>query len=94
MKYTADRLKNALSSQYVLGTLSGRARLRYQQLLMAEDALQKNVWDWEIKLNELATSLPAKHHNPKAVTYNHPTLPTISREKTPEDRSPSKTTKK
>ncbi len=55
MKYNQDQLKNALSPEFVLGTLSGRARLRYQRLLMEHKELQKNVWQWESKLNELGT---------------------------------------
>ncbi len=58
MNYHQKDLKNALSSAYVLGTLSAKARIRYKQLLMEHDDLQENVWLWEQHLNQLGTKLP------------------------------------
>lgn len=58
MNYLDDQLKNALSAEFVLGTLKGRARQRYQRLLMETDPLRQNVWLWEKYLNELGGSLP------------------------------------
>lgn len=57
MNYHQNDLKNALSSAYVLGTLSAKARTRYKQLLMEHDDLQENVWHWEQHLNQLGTTL-------------------------------------
>ncbi|WP_395373316.1 anti-sigma factor domain-containing protein [Marinicella sp. W31] len=58
MNYLDEQLKNALSAEFVLGTLQGRARQRYQRLLMEVDPLRKNVWQWEKHLNQLGSSLP------------------------------------
>ena len=58
MNYLDEELKNALSAEFVLGTLHGRARLRYQRLLMEVDPLRKNVWLWEKYLNQLGTGMP------------------------------------
>lgn len=58
MSYLDETTKNALSSEYVLGSLNGRARIRYQRLMIEHDAIRKNVWRWESKLNQLGASLP------------------------------------
>lgn len=57
MNYRNPKLKNALSSEYVLGTLRGRARTRYQQLQLKDAELRENVWLWEKRLNALGESL-------------------------------------
>lgn len=53
-----DELKDALSSEYVLGTLQGRARQRFQRLLMHSEPLRQSLWTWERHLNQIGTSLP------------------------------------
>lgn len=53
-----------LASEYVLGTLHGRARARFVQLLRDEPALQARVAFWEAALSPLALSLssaPSAH---------------------------------
>ncbi len=58
MNYRDDKLKNALSSHYVLGTLSGRARARYQRLVQEHSDVRQTLWRWEQHLNGLGGSLP------------------------------------
>lgn len=58
MNYLTEERKNALASEYVLGTLHGRARVRFQRLLMQHRALRHVLWQWESRLNLLGTGLP------------------------------------
>lgn len=59
MNYLTEERKNALASEYVLGTLHGRARIRFQALLMQHRSLRHVLWQWESRLNTLGSSLPA-----------------------------------
>jgi anti-sigma-K factor RskA len=59
MNYLTEERKNALASEYVLGTLHGRARIRFQALLMQHRSLRHVLWQWESRLNSLGASLPA-----------------------------------
>lgn len=51
-------LRDALAAEYVLGTLQGLARRRFERLLPAHPALQRAVADWERRLNRLAAISP------------------------------------
>ena len=59
MNYLTEERKNALASEYVLGTLHGRARIRFQALLMQHRSMRHALWQWESRLNTLGSSLPA-----------------------------------
>ncbi len=59
MNYLTEERKNALASEYVLGTLHGRARVRFQQLLMQHRSLRHVLWQWESRLNSLGGGLAA-----------------------------------
>lgn len=59
MNYLTEERKNALASEYVLGTLHGRARIRFQALLMQHRSLRHVLWQWESRLNSLGNGLPA-----------------------------------
>lgn len=59
MNYLTEERKNALASEYVLGTLHGRARIRFQALLMQHRSLRHALWQWESRLNTLGSGLPA-----------------------------------
>ncbi len=69
MNYNDENLKNALSSEYVLGTLKGRARVRYQRLLLERSDVRQNVWHWEKHLNTLGESLEAQ--KPRAEVWQN-----------------------
>lgn len=58
MNYLTEDRQNALSSEYVLGTLDGSARIRFQRLLMQHNSLRHTLWRWEGRLNELGGALP------------------------------------
>lgn len=52
--YKNPQLRDQLASEYVLGTLRGRARARFQSLLKYDAALRQLVAEWEHKLTPLA----------------------------------------
>jgi anti-sigma-K factor RskA len=58
MDYGRPRLADALAAQYVAGTLCGRARQRFEQLLPSHPALQNAVRDWQDRLMPLTGALP------------------------------------
>lgn len=55
MRYRNEQLMDALAAEYVLGTLRGRARQRFQRLLTARFDLRERVVGWELRLNKLAS---------------------------------------
>ncbi len=59
MNYLTEERKNALASEYVLGTLHGRARVRFQQLLMQHRSMRHVLWQWESRLNSLGGGIAA-----------------------------------
>ena len=58
MNYLTEERQNALSSEYVLGSLHGPARIRFQRLLMQHSSMRHTLWHWESRLNELGGALP------------------------------------
>ncbi len=54
MRYHDPQLLDALAAEYVLGTLHGRARQRFQRLLAERSEVRRHVAGWEAKLNRLA----------------------------------------
>jgi anti-sigma-K factor RskA len=59
MNYDRPELLDRLASEYVLGTLRGRARRRFEQLLVTSPAARAAVGNWEARLAPLAASVPA-----------------------------------
>ena len=53
MKYTSPHLRDRLASEYVLGTLRGAARARFQSLLKYDADLRARVSEWETRLTPL-----------------------------------------
>ncbi len=53
----AERLEQ-LAAEYVLGTLHGSARRRFDKLMMESYQVRDAVWQWEQQLNPLVDSLP------------------------------------
>lgn len=54
MKYSDPKLREILAGEYVLGTLHGPARRRFERLLEQDTALRRIVADWETRLTPLA----------------------------------------
>lgn len=58
MKYDNPELIDKLASEYVLGTMHGRSRERFQRLMRERTDVQQAVWRWERELNSVASSMP------------------------------------
>lgn len=54
MRYDNPELIDRLAAAYVLGTLRGGARRRFQRLLGESSDMQRAVWSWERRLTPLA----------------------------------------
>jgi anti-sigma-K factor RskA len=52
--YRNPELRERLAAEYVLGTLAGRARARFQSLMRYDPELRRAVADWETRLTPLA----------------------------------------
>jgi anti-sigma-K factor RskA len=59
MNYADPELRNRLAAEYVLGTLSGPVRRRFERLLSGDPGLHDLVEVWELKLSPLAEPVPA-----------------------------------
>ena len=56
--YHSARAVDELAAQYVLGTLQGRARRRFESVAAQRPDVAARVQDWEGRLHRLAHSLP------------------------------------
>jgi anti-sigma-K factor RskA len=54
MRYNNPQLVQRLAAEYVLGTLSGRARRRFERWMTDSYHVRSAVWHWERQLNPLA----------------------------------------
>jgi anti-sigma-K factor RskA len=52
--YSNPQLRDALAAEYVIGTLRGSARARFEALMRYDPALRRLVADWEARLTPLA----------------------------------------
>lgn len=57
MRYDNDRLRRVLAAEYVLGTLRGPARARFERLLIGNGRLRAELRFWETHFNALALRL-------------------------------------
>ncbi len=62
--YHSARAVDELAAQYVLGTLQGRARRRFETVLAQRPEVAARVQDWEARLHRLAHTLPALAPSP------------------------------
>lgn len=58
MRYRDPQLRSLLAGEYVLGTLRGGARRRFEQLIEQDPVLSGEVENWEALLAPLAESIP------------------------------------
>lgn len=64
MRYTHPELLEHLASSYVLGTLRGGARRRFERLQRDRADVRALVTQWETRLGQLAVSVPVKQPSP------------------------------
>ena len=65
MNYNRAELLDRLASEYVLGTLIGGARRRFDKVLNASPAARAAVEQWEQRLQPLAGSVPPIEPSPR-----------------------------
>lgn len=58
MKYQGEALREMLAAEYVLGTLQGGARARFERLLKFDAVLRRVVRAWQVRLYPLNVALP------------------------------------
>lgn len=59
VNYRNPQLRDMLAGEYVLGTLAGPARRRFERLLREDYALRDVVGSWERRLSPLVDAVPA-----------------------------------
>src|ERR1041384_7872213 len=65
MKHDNPKMIDALAAEYVLGTLSGRARRRFDRWRSQEWHVERRVQAWEERLSGLALRLPPMRPSPE-----------------------------
>lgn len=65
MNYSHSLWRDRLAAEYVLGTLRGPARRRFERLLLAHPVLRRAVADWERQINRLAANSPPEAPPPE-----------------------------
>lgn len=58
MNYERPEIVDALAREYVLGTLRGRARTRFERLLPGSFRMQRAVTEWQTRLSGLYANVP------------------------------------
>jgi anti-sigma-K factor RskA len=59
MRFADETLRDKLAAEYVLGTMSARARRRFEFHLRGNPQLRRAVVEWEARLSPLTDALPA-----------------------------------
>lgn len=59
MKKTPERIES-LAAEYVLGSLKGKARSRFDRWMMESGRVRQEVWYWEEKLGQLSDQVPGR----------------------------------
>lgn len=67
MNYSDPELQSMLAGEYVLGTLQGRARCRFERLLGERADLRQCVVVWQRRLAPMGSALPAQDEVSEAV---------------------------
>ncbi|SMC29849.1 Anti-sigma-K factor RskA [Andreprevotia lacus DSM 23236] len=61
MNYRKPELQEKLAAAYVLGTLRGPARQRFERLMVADAAIRRSVAEWETRLAPLNEAVQPVH---------------------------------
>jgi anti-sigma-K factor RskA len=64
MRYSNPQLVQRLASEYVLGTLTGRARRRFESWMRDSYQVRSAVWHWERQLSPLAQATSSVQPRP------------------------------
>ncbi|MGM0768135.1 MAG: anti-sigma factor [Pseudomonadota bacterium] len=59
MRKTPQRIES-LAAEYVLGSLKGKARQRFERWMMESGRARREVWYWEEKLGRLSDQVPER----------------------------------
>ncbi len=65
MKHIIFQYNRLLAAEYVLGTLQGLARRRYEYYLDAYPALRETIKQWQGDFDSLVDTLPKVEPDPK-----------------------------
>lgn len=65
MRYHQPQLLQRLAAEYVLGTLIGRARRRFERLMTDSYQVRAAVWSWEQRLSPLAHAAGSVQPHPR-----------------------------
>lgn len=65
MRYDDPELHDRLAAEYVLGTLHGAARRRFERLMLSGTRLRATVYGWERRLGGWALRLPPETPSPR-----------------------------
>lgn len=65
MRYSNPKLQNLLAAEYVLGSLHGGARRRFEGILATEPGLRREVEYWQRRLNPLVEALQPVRPRPQ-----------------------------
>ena len=60
MRYDSPELRERLAAEYVIGTMPGRSRRRFERLMADDPALARMVGDWADRLSPLDMVIPAE----------------------------------
>lgn len=60
MNYLKPELLEQLAAEYVLGTMRGSARRRFERLMMDSYKARNAVWEWEQQINPMVEALPGQ----------------------------------
>lgn len=65
MNYLAEQTRHALAAEYVIGTMRGLARKRFQRLIMQYPQIREATYQWEEHFNNLGAQLKPIAPDPK-----------------------------
>jgi len=68
MNYLKPELLEQLAAEYVLGSMHGAARKRFEKLMMESYRVRSAVWSWEQHINPMAEVIPEQR--PRKQVWN------------------------